>query len=253
MAVRRYSRQLAGGARARFVAVGRAPPVNPQAIREHWPMSLNRSRKTNTSGISEGARSVVSLLILLHLFCVFVSLLGNESASVLRNRLAAVLAPYTRLVNLDPEFTAGFHLTHAMEYEDDHQLVVELGEPAQTTPYPAPGQRWSGFPLGFRELRWRMLARRLGVLATEQNNDEAMAELARAIGQAVFAETQVDRFVLRCRRLRPSELDSDVDRTVDDAATYETLYGADVVRDHQGVVRIHKQIETEDAAPLRGA
>ena len=70
---------------------------------------------------------------------------------------------------------------------------------------------------------------RLGILASE-GNDDAVAELARAIGDAVFSATDAKHLVLRCRRLRPSELDSGVDYSLDDDATYETLYSADILR-----------------------
>ncbi len=209
-----------------------------------------RERDGSPQGFSEGVRSVVSLLILIHLFCVAISLLGNESASVLRNRLSGVLGPYTRLLNLDPEFTAGFHLTHAMEYEDDHQLLIELDGVGPSLLYPNPQASWSGIWLGFREQRWRLLAQRLGVLANE-DNDDAVAELARAVGEAVFAATDAQHLVIRCRRLRPSELETDVNYSLDDPATYETLYSADILRNSQGAVRIHKQIEADEAAPVR--
>jgi hypothetical protein len=210
------------------------------------------SQGESTVKLGEGVRSIVSLLIFIHLFCVALALLGNESASVLTDRLTGVLGSYTRMLNLDPEFTAGYHLTHAAEYEDDHQLVIEVDGQAEPTLYPAPGQSWSWCPLGFRQHRWRMLAQRLGVLATE-GNDEAIAELARAIGEAVFAQSDVTHLVLRCRRLRPSELNSAVDHSIEDQATYEMLYSADVLRDQRGNVRVHKQIEADEVAPVRGA
>lgn len=201
--------------------------------------------------IDPGPRSVISLLILIHLFCVFVALFGNESASVLRNRLVGILGPYTRLLNIDPEFTAGFHLTHAMEYEDDHQLIIELDGIEEPVVYPAKSRGSLNLWLGFREQRWRMLAQRLGVLVSDEN-DDAVAELARAIGSAVFADSESRHLVLRCRRLRPSELNSDIDYTIDDPATYELLYSADVLQDAQGIVRVHKQIAADEAAPVRG-
>jgi hypothetical protein len=95
-----------------------------------------------------------------------------------------------------------------------------------------------------------MLAQRLGVLATD-GNDDAIAELARAIGEEQFAQTDTTHFVFRCRRLRPSELNSAVDHTIGDPSTYEVLYSADVLRDQSGRVRVHKQIEADEVAPVR--
>jgi hypothetical protein len=207
--------------------------------------------RTNRLGMTATGRSIASLLILIHLFAVVVSLLGNESASALRVRLAGVLAPYTRLLNLDPEFTAGYHLTHAMEYEDDHQLMIEMDGRDTPLLYPPPSRAIKDFLPGFHELRCRWLAQRLGILAFDQN-DDAVAELARAIGQAVFAENESRHFVFTCRRIRPLELEGDADRSLDDDASYEPLYRADIIRDSQGVVRIHKRVETGEAAPVQG-
>jgi hypothetical protein len=200
--------------------------------------------------LSEGVRSILSLLIFIHLFCVVVSLFGNESASVLRDRLVGLLGSYTRLLNLDPEFTAGLHLTHATEYEDDHQLVLEIDD--QVLVYPPTEETWGTSLLGFRQQRWRLLTQRLGLLATT-GNDEAIAELARAIGEGAWPDGAAGArpLVFRCRRLRPAELNTDVDRPLDQESTYEVVYAADVLLDSQGAIRVHKQIQADEVAPVR--
>ncbi len=75
-------------------------------------------------------RELCSLVIFLHFFCLLAGLFAQETTSELGVRLGNVLGPYLRLVNIDAQAPAGFHLTHAMEYEDNHQLVVQLdGDP----------------------------------------------------------------------------------------------------------------------------
>ena len=125
------------------------------------------------------------------------------------------------------------------------QLVIESAAGESATEYPGAS---SAIFSGFRRQHWYLLAQRLGILASD-GNDDAVAELARAIGESVIGD-DVPRMVVRVRRLRPSELNSDIDYTIDDPATYVPLYSADVFADSQGAVRIHKKIESDEAAPV---
>ena len=198
--------------------------------------------------ISETMRGIVSLVIFVHLFCVAVGLFANESTSVLAVQLRRVLGPYIRLLNLDPQFLPGFHLTHAMEYEDHHQLVIEV---AGEEPIYIPNQDGSlwGERLGFRQPRYLNLTRQFGLFA-EEDNDQAMAELARAIGGSLMTKTGAKQMVLRCQRLGPHPLDPVMDQG---NLPIDTLYRADVIVDDAGVVRVHKQVNADEAAPVRGS
>lgn len=196
--------------------------------------------------ISETMRGIVSLVIFVHLFCVAVGLFANESTSVLAVQLRRVLGPYIRLLNLDPQFLSGFHLTHAMEYEDHHQLVIEV---ASEEPIYIPNQDGSlwGERLGFRQPRYLNLTRQFGLFA-EEGNDQAMAELARAIGGSLMTKMGARQMVLRCQRLGPHPLDPVMDQG---SPPIDTLYRADVIVDDAGVVRVHKQVDADEAAPVR--
>src|SRR5438094_9442733 len=74
-------------------------------------------------------RSVLSLLICIHLFCVAVVLAsnspGNFRRSPLQGRLVSIFAAYTRLLHFDPEFTP-YYYTLGRPLDDDTRLVIEL-------------------------------------------------------------------------------------------------------------------------------
>jgi hypothetical protein len=194
----------------------------------------------------------VSLLILAHLFCVAVVLFSNQFASVLQIRLVRTLAPYTRSLNFDPNFVAGFHLTHGMEYEDDHVIEVEWEGAQSVLRFPDDEGGETGWRGGFRRQRWRRLTQRMAAFASREDDTE-LAELSAAIGSHLLNAEGLGRITLRCRR-RPSQPLGAVPGNlldVDERQPYQTVYAADVFRDSSGTVRVIKQVATQEAAPVR--
>lgn len=211
----------------------------------------HRIPDTRVGALSPRAAGWVSLLIFVHLFCVAVALFNNLYASMLGQRIVRALAPYTHLLNFDPHFVAGFHLTHGLEFEDDHVIEVELaGVPSQVMRYPDGEEGGTGWRGGFRRQRWRTLARRWAAYTTN-GDDEALSELAAAVGRHVFGSTDATRLTLRCRR-RPSQpLDHPPGVAVaEEPAPYQTVYAADVIRDSAGTVRVIKQVAVQEASPV---
>ncbi len=165
------------------------------------------------------------------------------------------MAPYTHLLNFDPNFVAGFHLTHGMDFENDHVVEIELaGTPATVMRYPDDAGRGTGWRGGLRRQRWRTLARHWASYATN-GDDELLSELSAAIGRHVFATTEATRLTLRCRRRSPQMLISDPPgaTAADEIPPYETVYAADVIRDSAGNVRVIKQVAVQEASPVRTA
>src|SRR5205085_4546460 len=74
-------------------------------------------------------RSVVSLVLCIHLFCVAVALAANSPGtnrrSPLQARLVSIFAAYTRLLHFDPEFTP-YYYTLGRSIDDDAWLVIDL-------------------------------------------------------------------------------------------------------------------------------
>ncbi len=54
-------------------------------------MTRSSPAKNSDGRLSDGARSVLSLVIFVHLFCTVIALFGNESTSVLLTRLRGAL------------------------------------------------------------------------------------------------------------------------------------------------------------------
>ena len=204
--------------------------------------------------ISSTVAGWVSLLISLHLFCVAVALFSNQYASVLQMRLVRTLAPYGRAFNFDPNFTAGFHLTHGLEFEDDHVVEIELEGSPKVLRFPDDQGGDTGWRGGFRRQRWRVLARRLAAY-TSSEDDAMLAELAASIGRHFFAESDRQRLKLRCLRRPPQPLNQVglVGATGDELRPYESVYAADVFQDSSGVVRVIKQVASREAAPVEKA
>src|SRR5207244_379167 len=96
-----------------------APPATVHgATRCRWPMIHGMqptfSKPAESSESNRGLlRSVVSLLVCIHLFCVAIVLAsnspGNYRRSPLQGRLVSIFAPYTRLLHFDPEFTPYYY------------------------------------------------------------------------------------------------------------------------------------------------
>src|SRR5437773_12178420 len=70
-------------------------------------------------------RSVVSLLLSIHLFCVAVVLASNFRRSPLQSRLVSIFACYTQLLDFDPEYTP-YYYTLGRPLDDDTWLAVDL-------------------------------------------------------------------------------------------------------------------------------
>lgn len=199
---------------------------------------------------NDTTRSLISLGICIHLFCVFVGLFGNQSLSALQERVQTVLTPYCRLLNLDPQYNAGFHLTHAMTFEDDHQLVVEVSGESEPRILPSATLGPDLESIGFRRQRWRTLAGRVGLHA-DDGNDQAVAEVARAIGESILSETDASGLVFRIRRFQPPALvgESPVPDALEES--FQTIYEADVLLGPEGRVRVHKRVDDDEAAQVR--
>src|SRR5437868_6486591 len=98
-------------------------------------------------------RSVVSLLVCIHLFCVAVVLASNFRRSPLQARLVSIFAAYTKLLHFDPEFTP-YYYTLGRNIDDDTWLVIDLypsadqpvtqQEIAKTMRLPEGGSNWLG-------------------------------------------------------------------------------------------------------------
>ncbi|MCP4190947.1 MAG: hypothetical protein GY768_10005 [Planctomycetaceae bacterium] len=198
--------------------------------------------------LSSQARSIVSLLIIVHFICVLTVVMGNQYASELQIRMARVFGPYARLFYLDPQVMLGFHLTHAMEFEDDHFVEIQFKDSENRVRFPEPGSNWSGWRGGLRHHRWKMLARRLA-MNVQSENDPYLAQVCEAVGRNLLGEDH-DRMVVTITRRMPIELGGITIADEGGPDAYEAIYEADVWMADSGQVMVHKKVDVGEAAPL---
>jgi len=196
----------------------------------------------------EPARTIVSLLLVIHLFCLATVLSANLAPSPLQLRLVETLAPYTRLICIDPD-SRRYHLTHAVPDDDDHLLDVTLSEEGnRSVVFPDVG--WRGSP---RRERYQALAELLAFFA-RRDGEESAALLARSAGRAVMIQEGATRAVVRCRRRRPQPTvlppRSAANPPDPRAEEYlEDVYTADVWIDPDGSVQLVRRVTAREVAP----
>jgi hypothetical protein len=188
-------------------------------------------------------RTLASLAIFIHLFCVLVVLSSNFAPSALQDRLVQILAPYTRTLNLDPNFTP-FHLTTGSAEDDFHLIEVETVEGEKVE---FPGGGWHG---SFAYRRYPTVAHVMAYSAAA-DSDQETAELAKSFGGHVLARAGAKRAVVRCVRHRTQPrtlLGTDPDDPLA-SSYYSTVYEADVWRDPHAGVQVLKRSAKGQVAP----
>ena len=163
------------------------------------------SSPAKTSGTSPDVlKSILSLFIFIHFFCVAAVLAANsERRSALQNRLVRIFAAYTQLLDFDPEFTP-YYYTLGRDIDNDARLIIDLyadrDTPAAAQPVlktitlPEGGSNW----LGDRH-RFFAIAKIVAMNSQpEAENDEVTSEIVRAVGARVIRENNAGRAVVRC-------------------------------------------------------
>ena len=236
------------------LAVARMPSPDSPPIMASAPTS------SNSDSSPDVLRSVLSVAIFVHLFCVAVVLSSNLRRSALQTRLVGLFAGYTQLLDFDPDFTP-YYYTFGRDVDNDARLVVDLYADAdlpvtaqpllKTVTLPEGGTNW----LGDRR-RYFALGRIVALNAQPENeNDELTGEIARAIGARVMRENGAKRAVVRCiqRLIQPLDLSLlnpgfPPDKPTD--TRYETMpYEADVWIDEDNQVQTLKRSSRAEVAP----
>ena len=216
---------------------------------------MSNSHQTSEPTTSEEAKShpVVSLLLLLHCFCITVVLSANFSPSELQVQLVDRIGAYTKLMNFDPNFTP-YHLTSGQGDDGDHYLeVVDSNNPSRIVAR-LPGAGWPGSPAHHR---LQILADVVAFHATREM-DNITGALAQSIGRHYLAtEQNQDRVIVRCqaRLTQPRQLDEQPGEVFpedpNDPSYLETVYEADVWRAEDGSIQVLKRSAQSEVAPTR--
>jgi hypothetical protein len=216
--------------------------------------------------LSELAKGLLSLAIIVHLVCVLTVLVSNFRRSSVLEKLVSLYAPYTQLLNLDPDRTP-YHLTHGDPLDDDAVLVVDLyaaadvpvteQQPLKTVTLPDRGSRW----LDSRR-RYMSLARAVQTnspVDREPDDYETLltTSIARDVGRRLMEEHQARRAVVRgVRRMsqprRLADLNPGFPAGDPQAPAYDvTVLTADVWIDEDGQTQTARRAARSELAPLR--
>ena len=191
---------------------------------------------------SQQTRSFVSLLIILHFTTVLIVLSTNYLASDLQRQLSGFLAIYAQSLNLDP-LGARYYLTQATDADDDQFIEVQLEGSDEIHRYPPRDANC----FSANAKRQRMLARTLSFFAMNEDS-EACAEVAKAVGTHVMKKNDSKRGVIRCWRhaARFMNAGSDSDDWAPDrfSLNYEANFWL-----HEGGTEVLKTSEKREVAP----
>jgi hypothetical protein len=197
---------------------------------------------------SSPLRSLASLLIFIHLFCLAVAITANQAPSRLQERLLEIFRPYTQLLNFDVSFIR-FDLTQETADDADHRIEYLLeGQD------PATADNWVPLTAGIkgsdRRLRYQRLAALTNVFGA-RGDDATCAVFASAIGVHLAQQRQqpIDQLRLRLHLLQsPDQLVSaNLDeRNPNSARFYQELYRARVI---DGGLAVQKVEDATQVAP----
>ena len=227
---------------------------------------MKQADSSSGVSLSEGTKGLLSLLVIVHLACVFAVLAANFRRSLLLANLTRIFAPYTQALHLDPG-QAPYHLTHGDVPDDDAVFVVELygddaralagQEPVASVTLPDRSSPWL-------EGRHRYLAlARLVQINTppegepEDYEGEVIIAVAKGVGRRLMEEHQSRRAVVRCLRRMSQPRDLSVldpgfpPENPRDRAYDVTILTADVWIDDDGQTQAARRVPRSEQAPLR--
>lgn len=210
------------------------------------------------------ARSIISVLLFVHLFCVFVVLASNYRRSPLLGRLVSFFGVYTQALNFDPNFTP-FHLTTGQTADDDHILEVEMSDG------PAAGQKVLLPPFRYPWLDQRrrfmavnnLFASQAEFLVDDRDdaNDQsagiATAELSKAVGGYYLRQNGGTHCVVKLvhRLSQPMEIEAlpaNYPRDNPRADAYHNvLFTADVIQATDGSLVATRRQAARSVAPVK--
>ena len=237
--------------------------ISPPKLAAAGPPADFSPVETQPSGPSDLMRSILSLVLCIHFFCVFTVLASTYLRSSLQARLVSIFGVYTELLTFDPGQFTPFFYTHGRTRDDDATFSLDL-YPAGDAPVaqrpliktvvlPEGGSNWMG-----ERHRTIMLARQLAYFADpEVDRDDLAAEIARGVGSRVMREHGARAAVVRCTRrlsqpLRLSTLLRDFPPDNPTAPAYDELvYEADVFFDEDNEVQALRRQAAAEVAPRR--
>lgn len=223
-------------------------PIETVRMAPRSPSTVPTDDDGPASRLSDGVRTVISLVLFVHLFALGLLFLSNFEGgdwdSVLLRRMKIVLRPYLYPLWLDRPYH--YHLTYAEPLDFDHYIEVALTEkdsPEETiVRLPA-----EDLGIGQRRQRYLQLAWHFARRAELPTADEL---LPLTIGAGLIRQHDATRAQVRCFRKRPLFFDEVVAGTNTEVPD-ERIYAADVFfLPGNQQPQLNKIGEARDVAPV---
>jgi hypothetical protein len=208
----------------------------------------NSAAEDQPGAPSETVRGIVSLLLFIHLFCVWVALSGNYARSALQARLLTRLRPYTQLLNFDLDFTP-YYLTHATPLDVDNRIEI-LPEGLDA----ADAKNWIVLPdAGYRGgLPYKRQQRLADTMAFYAESEDYAGFIAQSVATNFMQQRQIRPAQIRCRRhllqMREALSGTLAEQNPYDPLYFEVSYAANVVVGRDGRVSVVKIDEASQVA-----
>jgi hypothetical protein len=234
----------------------------PSTLASHHPMPSSAPSPPSGRTCSPGVQQFVSLVLILHLFCVLVALTSYTQRSPLQDRLLSVLAPYTRTLDIAPT-VAPYHytqydaLTGDGDLDDEIYIEIDIENAAGEREKHHLDQLGFGFPDAHK--RYSSYAREMAFYVTETGGgDTELGEFAKSVTRYALTELGADAGVLRLKRhiSQPRALVNLREGFPQDplAVEYErVLYEADILLADDGEPQVIKREGRGEVAPVRSA
>ncbi len=199
--------------------------------------------------LSELTRSVSSLLIALHLLCVFWAVSATVITSTLQQRVLGILEPYTRGLNFELPY-ARQHLTAADAIDVDHRIEIlpegkAADDPANWVVLPDVGLR-----AGDRYKRYQRLGE---TMASFSELDEVTSRMALATARNFNRRSSVRAAQVRCRQHTLQSIEdlisgSAAQRDAQNEVHFVVPYGADLQYYSDGSIGLSKHASASEVA-----
>jgi hypothetical protein len=202
-------------------------------------------------------RTIVSLLLVAHLFAVFVAVTSYTRPSALQDRLHGLFGPYLRNLHLTVHPVtypfARYYLTQANPGDVDFSCEVEMpGKDGAVEKVVIPER---GLQPLVRYRRYQALANAVGFLVQPEGNEDNGSVLPKAIASSILKKQGATEGTFLCRAHYLPELIQMVDVDAGRRGpleNYGTIYEAQVLVSLSGV-ELLKKSTTLEVAPVEGA
>jgi hypothetical protein len=193
---------------------------------------------------SPATRTVVTFLLIVHLFALAVAMASNDGGSQLASRLRPLVRPYLQLLAMDLSYR--FALINGSEADLDYSFVTDLTLPDGSTktvvvPDPALGS-------GQRFRRYSQLGRRTAVDAAQAEltgDDSGVGIVPSAVGGWVLRSNNATSGTITCR----GEVLRDMPGVAENRpAEFREPYAADIKLSGNQVI-LNKRSGQSESAP----